>query len=104
MEIVIRGHQTEVTESLRTRAEEGAQRLAAHLGRAVDADVRFDENGPFKTAEIILHAPNHANLVAKAEAKYHLPALNEAIAKLDAQIRKLKSVGKKQVHGTELRA
>ncbi len=104
MEIVIHGHQTDITESLRQRAEEGARKLAEHLQRAVDADIRFEENGVFKTVEIVLHAPRQTRLVAKAEAKHHGPALTEAIAKLDAQIRKLKSAEKKQVHGVELRA
>jgi ribosomal subunit interface protein len=105
MEIVIHGHQTEITDALRLRAEEGARKLAEHLKRAVDADIRFEEEGVMKTVEILLHAPKQTKLVAKAEAKHHSAALTEAIAKLDAQIRKLKSANKKQVHdGTELRA
>ena len=104
MEIQIHGHGVEVTDGLRVRAREGATKLVEHLGRDVDADVFFDEDGVMKTVEILLHAPRYKKLVAKAEAKYHEPALTEAIAKLDAQIRKLKSAKKKQVHGTELRA
>ncbi len=104
MEIQIHGHQTEITDSLRRRAEEGAQKLAEHLGRPVDADVWFDENGGLKTVEVVLHAPHYHKLVGKSEAKYHEPALADAIAKLDAQIRRLKAAKKKQVHGVELRA
>jgi ribosomal subunit interface protein len=105
MEIIIHGHQTEITDVLRLRAEEGARKLAEHLKHAVDADIRFEEDGVMKTVEIVLHAPKQTKLVAKAEAKHHNAALTEAIAKMDAQIRKLKSVTKKQVHdGAELRA
>ncbi|HXC25439.1 MAG TPA: ribosome-associated translation inhibitor RaiA [Gemmatimonadaceae bacterium] len=105
MEIVIHGHQTDITPSLRQRAEEGAHKLAEHLREAVDADIRFEEDGLLKTVEIVLHAPKQTRLVAKAEAKHHGPALTDAIAKLDAQIRKLKGVEKRQVHdGAELRA
>jgi ribosomal subunit interface protein len=104
MEIVIHGHQTEITDALRLRADEGARKLAEHLTRAVDADIKFEEDGVLKTVEIVLHAPKHAPLVAKAEAKHHGAALTEAIAKLDAQIRKIKAAAKKQVHGVELRA
>jgi ribosomal subunit interface protein len=104
MHIVIHGHQTDITESLRERAEDGARKLAEHLQRAVDADIRFEENGLLKTVEIVLHAPKQTRLVAKAEAKHHGPALTEAIAKMDAQIRKIKSAEKRQVHGVELRA
>ena len=105
MEIVIHGHQTDVTDSLRLRAEEGARKLAEHFKEAVNADIRFEEDGVFKTAEIVLHAPRQTRLVAKAEAKHHGPALNDALAKLDAQIRKLKHSEKRQIHdGAELRA
>ncbi len=104
MEIQFHGHQTAITEGLRVRATEGVLKLVEHLGRPVDADVWFSEDGVMKTVEIVLHAPHYDNLVGKSEAKYHEPALTEAIAKLDAQIRKLKSAKKKQVHEPELRA
>lgn len=104
MEIQFHGHQTEITDGLRLKATEGVQKLVEHLGRPVDADVWVDEDGVLKTVEIVLHAPRYENLVAKGEAKYHEPALTDAIAKLDAQIRKLKAAKKKQVHEAELRA
>jgi ribosomal subunit interface protein len=104
MEIQFHGHQTEITESLRTRSAEGVQKLVEHLGRPVDADVWVDEDGVKKTVELVLHAPHYEKLVAKGEGKYHEPALTDAIAKLDAQIRKLKSAKKKQVHEAEQRA
>jgi ribosomal subunit interface protein len=104
MEIQFHGHQTEITDGLRARAADGAQKLAEHLGRPVDADVWFDEDGVTKTVELVLHAPHYKKLVAKGGGKYHEPALTEAIAKLDAQIRRLKSAKKKKVHEAELRA
>jgi ribosomal subunit interface protein len=104
MEIQFHGHQTEITDSLRARATEGAHKLAEHLGRPVDADVWFDEDGVNKTVELVLHAPHYRKLVAKSEAKYHEPALTDVIAKLDAQIRRIKAAKKKQVHEAEQRA
>jgi ribosomal subunit interface protein len=104
MEIQFHGHQTEITEGLRVRADEGVRKLAEHLGRPVDADVWFDEDGVRKTVELVLHAPHYDKLVAKGEGKYHEPALTDAIAKLNAQIRRLKSAKKKQVHEAEQRA
>ena len=104
MRIVIHGHHAEVTDTLKARAEEGARKLADHLQRAVDADICFDEDGVFKTVEIVLHAPRARRLVARGEAKFPEVALNDAIAKLDAQIRRLKAARKKRVHGAELRA
>lgn len=104
MEIQFHGHQTEITEGLRHRAEEGARKLAEHLHRAVDADVWFGEDGVLKTVEVKLHAPKRRTLVAKSAAKFHEAALTDAIAKLDAQIRRLKAAKKQQVKGAELRA
>jgi ribosomal subunit interface protein len=104
MEIQFHGHQTEITDSLRARSSEGVQKLIEHLGRPVDADVWVDEDGARKTVELVLHAPHYEKLVAKGEGKYHEPALTDAIAKLDAQIRKLKTAKKKQVHEAEQRA
>ena len=104
MEVVIRGHQAELTDSLKTRAEDGVRKLNDHLRQLVSADVCFAGEGVQKSVELIVHAPGNARLVSKAEAKYHEAALTDAIAKMDAQIRKLKSARKKQVHDTELRA
>lgn len=104
MEIQFHGHQTEIPESLRVRAREGAEKLAEHLGRPVDADIWFDGDGVLRTVEVVLHAPRYRKLVARGEGKYHEPALTDAIAKLDAQIRRMKSAKKRQVRGAELRA
>src|SRR5690348_15573948 len=102
MEIHFHGHQTEITDGLRHRASEGARKLEEHLQRAVDADVWFGEDGVLKTVEIVLHAPRRKNLVAKSAAKFHEAALTDAIAKLDAQIRRLKVEKKKQLKSAEL--
>ena len=104
MEIVIHGHQAELTESLKTRAEDGVRKLNDHLRQLVSADVCFAGEGVQKSVEVVVHAPGNSRLVSKAESKYHEAALTEAIQKMDAQIRKLKSVKKAQVHDTELRA
>lgn len=104
MDIQFHGHQAEITDGLRLKASEGIQKLIEHLGRPVDADVWVSEDGVMKTVELVLHAPHYEKLVAKSESKYHEPALTDAIAKLDAQIRRLKSAKKKQVHEAELRA
>ena len=104
MEVVIHGHQTEVTDVLKARATDGVRKLNEHFQRLISADVRFEEDGVFKSVEVVVHAPRNTQLVARAESKYHETALNDAIAKLDAQIRKLKVSQKRQVHDTDLRA
>ncbi len=104
MEIVIHGHQVDVTPRLRKSAEYGAQKLADHLNRIELADITFREDGPKKMVDIVVLAPQ-ARLVAKGEGKFHGPALADAVSKLDSQIRKLKSAKKKKItHGAEIRA
>lgn len=97
MEIVIHGHHAVVSESLRVRAERLVRRSAERLARPVGANITFEDDGPVKRVELILHAPNHTSLVAAGEGRRLGPALTLAAAKLDAQIRKLRSAGKKQV-------
>lgn len=105
MQVVIHGHQTDVTTSLKRRAEEGVGKLNTHLNRLQSAEVIFSEDGVFKSVELIVQAPNNTTLTAKSEAKYHEAALTDAIGKIDAQIRKLKTAQKRQMHDPhELRA
>lgn len=102
MEIHFHGHQTEITDGLRFRAAESTRKLAEHLQHAVDADIWIGEDGVMKTVEIKLHAPGkQKDLVAKSAAKFHEAALTDAIAKLDAQIRRLKVTKKQHAKGVD---
>ncbi len=74
---------------MRRRAEVAAERAAARLPRAVDAIIRFEQDGPVKRVEIVLHAPRQPELVASGEAKFYGPALTIAIERLGSQLRKL---------------
>ncbi len=79
---------------MRRRAEAAARRAATGLRRAVDAVVRFEQDGPVKRVEIMLHAPRQRDIVARGEARYFGPALAMAVEKLTAQIRKLRDTRK----------
>lgn len=96
MELVIHGHQTDVSNGLRYRTEEGLRRIGTKLRRAIIADVRFEEDGVMKAVEIVLQAPNNILLVGKAENKHHGTALTEALAKIEKQIEKVKTVQKRK--------
>jgi ribosome-associated translation inhibitor RaiA len=98
MEIIFHGHHANISQRMRRRAEIAAERSALKLKRAVDAIIRFEQDGPMKRVEIVLHAPMHKSLVACGEAKFYGPALTTAVTKLDAQVRKLKSVSKALKH------
>jgi ribosome-associated translation inhibitor RaiA len=92
---------------MRRRAELAVERAAARLTRAVDAIVRFEQDGPIKRVEIVLHAPRQRNIVAVAEDRFYGRALTAAIDRLSAQVRKLgrarKSSARKRA-GTRERA
>jgi len=74
---------------MRRRAELAVQRAAARLARAVDAIIRFEQDGPVKRVEIVLHAPRQRNIVVLAEDRFYGRALTAAISKLSSQVRKL---------------
>lgn len=89
MEIIFHAHNAPIPDRLRRRAEVALTRVDGRLGRAVDAIVRFEHDGPVKRVEIVLHRPKQKNVIALGEAKFYGRALTTAIGKLDAQVRKL---------------
>ena len=94
MEIIFRAHNAPIPDRLRRRAELALRRTGRRLARAVDAIVRFEQDGPVKRVEIVLHSPRQRNVVALGEAKYYGPALTTAIERLGAQVRKLRRAHK----------
>jgi ribosome-associated translation inhibitor RaiA len=86
MEIIFHEHHATVSDHMRQRASSGVRRLSDRLTRAVDAVVRFEEDGPTRRVEIILRTPRQKQLVAKAEGRYFGPALALVLAKLRTQI------------------
>ena len=90
MEIIFHEHHAVVSEHMRQRASSGVRRLAERLERAVDAVVRFEQDGPMRRVEIILRTPRHKQLVAKSEGRYFGPTLAAVLAKLRTQIAALK--------------
>jgi ribosome-associated translation inhibitor RaiA len=94
VEIIFHVHHAAVSDRMRRRAELAAKRAASRLTRVVDAVVRFEQDGPVKRVEIVLHAPRQRDIVASGEARYFGPALRVAVDRLTAQIRKLRETRK----------
>jgi ribosome-associated translation inhibitor RaiA len=90
MDIIFHEHHATVSDHMRRRATSGVRRLTARLDRAVDAVVRFEQDGPTRRVEIILRAPRHKLLVAKAEGRHFGPTLGNALVKLRAQVAETK--------------
>ena len=90
MEILFQSHHAQVSDRMRERARVAVTRLGARLARAVNAVVRFEEDGPTRRVEIVLHAPRRRAMVAEGTARFFGPALAFAIDRLDAQTRQVK--------------
>ena len=91
MNIVFHAHHADMPESLQQRAEQAVHKLAARLRRAVDASVRFAEDGPVRRVEIVLRAPRSQPLVAAGSGRLYETALGEALVRLESHIAHLKA-------------
>ena len=91
MEIIFHEHHANISERMRKRAESAVRRAATRLTRAVDAIIRFEQDGRVKRVEIVLHAPRQRKLIARGEGSYYGPALATAMDRLMNQIRTLRS-------------
>lgn len=90
MEIIFHTHHANISEPMRRRVETAVMRTAARLKRTVDAILRFEQDGPVKRVEIVLHAPRQRKLVARGEGRYFGPAFSAANDRLIAQIGSLR--------------
>ena len=94
MEILFQSHHAQVSDHMRERARIAVTKLGARLSRAVNAVVRFEEDGPTRRVEIVLHAPKKRAMVAEGSARFFGPALAFAIGRLESQARQLKRTPK----------
>ena len=86
MDIIFHGHHADASDYMRQRAAAGVRRIARRLDRAVDASIRFEQDGPVRRVEIVLHAPRQRPLVATAEGRFYGPAIADALLRLQGQI------------------
>jgi ribosome-associated translation inhibitor RaiA len=86
VEIIFHAHNAVISERLRERSEHAIQKLASRMSRVVDAIVRFEQDGPTRRVEVVLHAPRRSPLVAEGQARYYGPALSQALARIEAQL------------------
>lgn len=92
MEIIFHAHHAAVSDRMRKRAENAVRRAGLRLSRAVDAIIRFEQDGPVKRVEIVLHAPRQRDLVARGEGRFFGPALAVAVEKLTSQIGRMRTL------------
>ena len=95
MQIIFHSHHASVSDRIRARAENGVRKLATRLGGAVDAVIRFENDGPTRRVEIVMHASRHRRLVAEGEARYLGPALARAVDGLRDQVDRARRIRSK---------
>jgi len=91
VDIIFHAHHAIVSERMRRRAEAAVRKAAVRLGRTVDGIIRFEQDGPVKRVEILLHAPRQRDLMGRGQGRYFGPAFATAMDKLIAQIRPLRA-------------
>ena len=91
MDIIFHAHHAIVSDRMRRRAEAAVRRAGLRLGKTVDAIIRFEQDGPVKRVEILLHKPRQRDLIARGQARYFGPAFAAAMDRLLAQIRALRT-------------
>lgn len=94
MEIIFHVHHANISDRMRRRTAAAVERAARRLARAVDAIIRFEQDGPVKRVEIVLHAPRQRNLIARGEGRYFGPAFAGAMDRLIAQIQSVRTTRK----------
>jgi ribosome-associated translation inhibitor RaiA len=102
VEIIFHAHNAVMSDYMRQRAERAVRRLAKRLARAVSAVVRFEQDGPVRRVELVLHAPGTRALVAEGFGRTYGPALAEAADRMERQLAGAKRSLKKKPLATSL--
>jgi ribosome-associated translation inhibitor RaiA len=96
VEILFQSHNAVISDFQRGRARKGIEKVAARLNRVVHATVRFEQDGPTRRVEIVLHAPRMKRLIAEGRARSYGPALSAAIQHLESQAQSEKRPAKQR--------
>ena len=86
MEIVFHTHHAPASDRMRRKAEQTLRKVARRANRAVDAVIRFEQDGPTRCVELVLHTARGKRYVARSEARFFGTALAEAARRLAMQL------------------
>jgi len=92
MDIVFHTHHAPASERMQRRAEQALRKLGRRVPRSVDAVVRFEQDGPTRRVELVLHTARGRRYVARSESRYFGTALTEALRRLERQLDSVKRV------------
>jgi ribosome-associated translation inhibitor RaiA len=94
VDVIFHAHNAVISERLRSRAETVIHKLETRSARAVRAIVRFEQDGPTRRVEIVMHSSRRRPLISNGYARTYGPALSEAIHNLQAQLARSKRTRK----------
>lgn len=94
MEIILHAHRAVISDNMRLRAERVARKLGARVKRPVDAIVRFENDGPTRRVEIVLHVSGKRSIVTEGSARHYGPALAEAATRMETRLGRVKRTPK----------
>ena len=94
MDVIFHSHNAVISERLRARAESIIHKLGTRATRPVRAVVRFEQDGPTRRVEIVMHASRKRPLISNGYARTYGPALSEAVHNLQAQLARSKRTRK----------
>ena len=94
MDVIFHSHNAVISERLRARAESIIHKLETRAARPVRAVVRFEQDGPTRRVEIVMHASRKRPLISNGYARTYGPALSEAVHNLQAQLARSKRTRK----------
>jgi ribosome-associated translation inhibitor RaiA len=99
MDIVFHTHHAPLSDRMRRRAEQAVRKVARRVARPVDAVVRFEQDGPTRRVELVLHLAGGRRYVARSEARYFGTALNEAVRRVEHQVDHAKRTPRARARG-----
>ena len=95
MQVIVKGHHAHVTNGLKEKATQKVEKVTRLYPRILSAEIEFTENGGARATvarhrvEVTLTAKQHT-LRATGRGPDPLSAMDSVIAKLEAQVRRLK--------------
>jgi ribosome-associated translation inhibitor RaiA len=100
VDVIFHSHNAVISERLRTRAASIIQKLQRRTAHPVLAIVRFEQDGPTRRVEIVMHASRRRPLISNGYARTYGPALSEAVHNLQAQLARSKRTPKRRARIT----
>ncbi len=98
MNIVFQAHHAVISDYMRSRTKRAMDKISERFPSSLDATVRFEQDGPGRRVEIVLHGRGANRWVAEGQGRSYGPALTAALKHLQSQLSHSKRVAKDRAH------